>query len=181
MLWETGQWHLATIAVPVNVLLWNGELRCNCTGREIKLTVMHDTQALSHQISGFQTRTTTTILWPVVRDYPGEPVPEETPTHHPDHHPVFISFFHLPRSIMSSLFKLRAWQSFAQPVSMSSFSLVYFVVWSPPPHIPYISSPNQCLLFAAIAACFINIISSIPSLSLNSLLGTLSFTKLFQS
>jgi len=38
------------------------------------------------------------------------------------------------------------------------FSLVYLLVWSPPPHIPYISSPNQCLLFAAhartIAACF---------------------------
>jgi len=33
-------------------------------------------------------------------------------THHPDHHPIFISFFHLPRSIASSLFKLRAWQSF---------------------------------------------------------------------
>ena len=36
--------------------------------------------------------------------------------------------------------------------------LVYLLVWSPPPHIPYISSPNQCLLFAAhahtIAACF---------------------------
>jgi len=64
-------------------------------------------------------------------------------THHPDHHPIFISFFHLPRSIASFLFKLRAWQSF----SMSS--LVYLLVWSPPPHIPYISSPNQCLLFAA--------------------------------
>ena len=34
------------------------------------------------------------------------------PTHHPDHHPIFISFFHLWRSIASSLFKLRAWQSF---------------------------------------------------------------------
>jgi len=33
-------------------------------------------------------------------------------THHPDHHPMFISFFHLPQSIASSLFKLRAWQSF---------------------------------------------------------------------
>jgi len=32
------------------------------------------------------------------------------PTHHPDY-PVFINFFHLPRSIASSLFKLRAWQS----------------------------------------------------------------------
>ena len=39
---------------------------------------------------------------------------------------------------------------------MSSF--VYLLVWSPPPHIPCISSPNQCLLFAAhahtIATCF---------------------------
>ena len=34
-----------------------------------------------------------------------------SPTHHPDH-PVFISFFYLPRSIASSLFKLRAWESF---------------------------------------------------------------------
>jgi len=39
---------------------------------------------------------------------------------------------------------------------------------SPPPHIPYISSPNQCLLFATrahtIATCFptVSIISSIP-------------------
>ena len=37
---------------------------------------------------------------------------KHTPTHHPDHHAIFISFFHLPRSIASSLFKLRAWQSF---------------------------------------------------------------------
>ena len=57
--------------------------------------------------------TTTIVLWLFVWDYPGEPVPEEhLPTHHPDHHPIFISFFHLPRSIASSLFKLRAWQSF---------------------------------------------------------------------
>jgi len=37
---------------------------------------------------------------------------KHSPTHHPDHHLIFISFFHLPRSIASSLFKLRAWQSF---------------------------------------------------------------------
>jgi len=36
---------------------------------------------------------------------------KHSPTHHPDHHPVFISFFHLPRSIASFLLKLRAWQS----------------------------------------------------------------------
>jgi len=37
---------------------------------------------------------------------------KHSPTHHPDHYPIFISFFHLPRSITSSLFKLRAWQSY---------------------------------------------------------------------
>jgi len=81
---------------------------------------------------------------------------KHSPTHHPNHHPIFISFFHLPRSIASPLFKLHAWQSFCTTSSMSS--LVYFLVWSPPLHIPYISSPNQCLLFAAhahtIATCF---------------------------
>ena len=34
------------------------------------------------------------------------------PLTYPDDHPTFISFFHLLRSIASSLFKLRAWQSF---------------------------------------------------------------------
>jgi len=45
---------------------------------------------------------------------------------------------------------------FAQP--LSTFFLVYLLVWSPPPHISYISSPNQWLLFATrahtIATCF---------------------------
>ena len=52
-------------------------------------------------------------LRPFVRDYPGEVTryqKKHSPTHHPNHHPIFISFFHLPRSIASSLFKLRAWQ-----------------------------------------------------------------------
>ena len=30
---------------------------------------------------------------------------KHSPTHHPDHHPIFISFFHLPRSIASSFFE----------------------------------------------------------------------------
>jgi len=37
---------------------------------------------------------------------------KHSPTHNPDHHPIFISFFHLLRSIASSVFKLHAWQSF---------------------------------------------------------------------
>jgi len=46
---------------------------------------------------------------------------KHSPTHHPDHHPIFISFFHLPRSIASSLFKLRAWQS----CCTTSFHVLY--------------------------------------------------------
>ena len=112
---------------------------------------------------------------------------KHSPTHHPDHHPIFISFFHLSRSIASSMFKLCAWQSFC--TTSLQASLVYLLIWSPPPHIPYISSHNQCLLFATHAhtiatcsyhhnlfRCSIKIILSIPSLSLHSLLGTLSFT-----
>ena len=96
--------------------------------------------------------TTTTILWPFVQDYRVSRYQKKhSPTHNPDDHPIFISFFHLPWSIASSVFKLCA----SQPLSMSS--LVLFV-WSPPPHIPYISSPNQCLLFAAhahtVTTCF---------------------------
>ena len=103
------------------------------------------------------TTTTTTVLWPFVWNYPGEPVPEETLTHPPSWSSP--NLYHLLPSTTiqtSSLFKLRAWQSFAQPLSMSS--LVYLLVWSPSPHIPYISSLSQCLLFAThartIATCF---------------------------
>jgi len=74
---------------------------------------------------------------------------KHSPTHHPDHHPILISFFHLPRSIASSLFRVRAWQSFCT----TSFHVLFGL-----PHIPHISSPNQCFLFAAhahtIATCF---------------------------
>ena len=75
---------------------------------------------------------------------------KHSPTHHPDQLlPSTTIHSILPRSnyMLGNLS--------AQPLSMSS--LVYLFVWSPPPHIPYISS-NQCLLFAAhahtIAICF---------------------------
>ena len=77
-------------------------------------------------------------------------------THHPDHHPIFISFFHLLQSIASSLFKLCAWKSFCTTSLHILFGLS--VDLEPPPHIPYVCSPNQCLLFAThghtIATCF---------------------------
>jgi len=54
-----------------------------------------------------------------------------------------------------------------------------FLHWGPLLHTPYISSPNHHLFAThacAIAACFANVMSSIPNLSLSSLLGNLSYT-----
>jgi len=47
--------------------------------------------------NGYNTTTITTILWPLVWDYQGEPVPEKrfTPHTYPNHQPSFISFHHL--------------------------------------------------------------------------------------
>jgi len=106
---------------------------------------------------------------------------KHSPTHHPDHHPIFISFFHLPRSIASSLFKLRAWQSFCT----TSFHVLFGLPLGLEPSTSYsihfftqsVSSfCCTCPYHRNLFCCSINIISSIPSLSLNSLLGTLSFT-----
>jgi len=102
---------------------------------------------------------------------------KHSPTQRPDHHPIFVSFFHLlcdpqhhpcSNCVLGSLF--------AQPLSTSF--LVYLLVWSPPPHIPYICSPSQCRLFAThahtIATCFA-VVSILYHLFLVCL-STLSFT-----
>ena len=82
---------------------------------------------------------------------------KHSPTHtYRGHQSSLICFLHLLRSMISSLFNLRAWKFF--PQSFCKFSLVYFFAWHPPLHIPYISSPSRCFLFAAhaltIATCF---------------------------
>jgi len=56
---------------------------------------------------------------------------KNSPTHHFDHHPIFISFFHLPQSIASSLFKLRAWQYFCT----TSFHVLWSTSWSGALHL----------------------------------------------
>jgi len=101
---------------------------------------------------------TTTVLWPFVRDYPGEPIPEETFTRPPSW-PSSNLYQLLPSTTIHSilLVQITCLAIFLhKPLSTSS--LVYLLVWSPPPHIPYISSPNQCLLSAThahtIATCF---------------------------
>jgi len=106
---------------------------------------------------------------------------KHSPTHYPDHRPIFISFFHLPWSIASSLFQLRAWQSFCT----ISFHVLFGLPLGLEPSTSYsihfftqsVSSfRSTCPYHRNLFCCSINIISSIPSLSLNSLLGTLSST-----
>ena len=50
---------------------------------------------------------------------------KHSPTHHPDHHPIFISFFHLPRFITSSLFKFMLGRLSAQLLSKKMFLYLY--------------------------------------------------------
>jgi len=106
---------------------------------------------------------------------------KHSPTHHPGHYPIFISFFHLLQSIASSLFKLRAWQSFCT----TSFHVLFGLPLGLGPSTSYsihFSTQsvsyfrNICLYHRNLFCCSINVISSILSPSLNSLLGTLSFT-----
>jgi len=79
---------------------------------------------------------------------------KHSPTHtHPDHRTSFIFFLHLQRSMASSLFSLRAWQS-----SWTTSLQVFLLALDPQLHNPCISSPNYHHLFAAHAhtnaACF---------------------------
>ena len=106
---------------------------------------------------------------------------KHSPTHHPGRYPIFISFFHLLQSIASSLFKLRAWQSFCT----TSFHVLFGLPLGLEPSTSYsihLSTQsvsyfrNICPYHRNLFCCSIKIISSILSLSLNSLLGTLSFT-----
>jgi len=63
---------------------------------------------------------------------------KHSPTHtHPDRRTSFINFLHLLQSLASSLFSLRAWQSFSQTLSMSSS--VFLLVLDPLLHTPFIS------------------------------------------
>ena len=82
---------------------------------------------------------------------------------------------------LSSLFKLRAWQSFCT----TSFHVLFGLPLGLEPSTSYsihfftqsVSSfRSTCPYHRYLFCCSINIISSIPSLSLNSLLGSLSFT-----
>jgi len=103
---------------------------------------------------------------------------KHSPTYHPDH-PIFISFFHLPRSIASSLFKLCAWQSFCTTSVHVLFDLALGLEPSTSYPIHFFTQSmssfrDTCPYHRNLFWCSTKIISSVPSLFLNSLLGTLS-------
>jgi len=105
---------------------------------------------------------------------------KHSPTHHSDHHPIFMNFFHVLRSIASSLFKLCAWQSFCTTSIHILFGLPPGLEPSTSYSIHFFTEPvssfrSTCPYHHNLFCCSIKIMSSIPSLSLNSLLGTLSF------
>jgi len=99
------------------------------------------------------TTTTTAVLRPFVRDYPGEPVPEETFTHSHLFWSSVICFLNLLRSIASFLFSLRTWQSFCT----TSFQVLFGLLLGKVPFTSYFFSqslsyfrnawPYQCNLF----------------------------------
>ena len=102
---------------------------------------------------------------------------KHSPTHtHPDHWTSFITFLHLQRSMASSVFSLHARQS-----SLTTFLQVLLVL-HPLLYTPCIFSPNQssfsstCPYQRSLFCCNTNAVSYIPSLSLSSLLGNVSFS-----
>ena len=122
-------------------------------------------------LAGSWTTTTTTVLC-FMDLYPGLPGWSGTrrnihPLTYRDHHPTFISFFHLLRSIASCLFNL---QSFCTTSVQ--------VLFGPPLGLEPSTSYSIHFFTHTISACF----AVVPRLyhlflvSLNSFLGTLSFT-----
>ena len=126
--------------------------------------------------------TTTTVLRSFVRDYPGEPVPEETLTHPPSWslsslyqllpsttiHSILLVQITCLAIILHNLFPCTLWSTSWSGAS-TSYAIHFFT--------QSVSSFRSTCPYHRNLFCYsINVISSIPSLSLNSLLGTLSFT-----
>ena len=121
------------------------------------------------------------VLRPFVRNYPGEPVPEETLTHPP---PWSSSNLYqlLPATTIHSILLV---QTTCLAIVLHNLSLcpLWSTSWSGALHLILHTFLHPISVFFSqqmpyhrdLFCCRINIISSIPSLSLNSLLGTLSF------
>ena len=107
---------------------------------------------------------------------------KHSPTHtHPGHRTSFIIFLHLLRSTASSVFSLWPRQSSLT----TSLQVLFGLPLGPGPSISYSihfftqsssSLRSTCPYQRSLFCCNTNAMSSIPSLSLSSLLGNLSFS-----
>ena len=145
--WDSTLQPAATNSRPSSTLAWTSTI-CNST----------HTQPFNGPWSG-----TTQV---------GRYKKKHAPTHiHPDHRTSFINFLHLLRSIASSLFCLRAWQSFSTtslqvlfglPLGLgpsTSYSMHFFTESS--------SSFRSTCPYHRLFFCNTNAMSSIPNLSLS--------------
>jgi len=104
-----------------------------------------------------------------------------SPTHHPDHHPIPTS---PPSTTINSITLAQTMRPPIPPHNLSPRPLVHLpgsgastphsIHFSTQP-VPSSRSTCTCPQNCNLSHCSINIISSIPSLSFNSLLGTLVF------
>ena len=131
---------------------------------------------------GVLQHTHTTVLRPFVWDYSGEPAPEETfiDSHSSFSSTILISFLHLPRTIASSLLNPRTWQSLCTTSNYVLFSLPLGLEPTAPYSIHFFTQSlssfrNTCPYHRNLFCCSSDVMSTIPSLSLISLFGTLSF------
>ena len=108
------------------------------------------------------TNTHMIVLWPFVRVYPGEPVPEETSIHsHPScSSTILIIFLHLPRTTASSLLNPRTWDSLCTTSNHVLFGLslglepttsysVHFFTNHYHPFAPYVHTIVTCFAIVA--------------------------------
>jgi len=114
------------------------------------------------------TTTTTAVLWPFVPDYPGEPVPEETFIHSHLSWSSIILYL-LPPSMASSLFNLRAWQSFCTISVQVFFGLFLGLAPSTSYSIHFFTQSlssfrSTCRYHCNLFCCSTEIISSNPHL-----------------
>ena len=113
VMWFELKWSEMCVCVCVCVKHVGIEVSDAAKERDGILSLQLLESKVDHSVYTYTPHTHTTVLWPLIRDYPGRLVPEEnSPTHtHPDHRTSFINFLQLLRSIASSVFSLCDWQS----------------------------------------------------------------------
>jgi len=126
---------------------------------------------------------TTSVLQPFVRDYPCEPVPEETFTHPPSWSSPNL-YQLLPSTTIHSILPVQIACLAIFLHNLCPCRLLWFTSCSGALHLIFHTFLHPISVFFSQHmpiplqrkfCCSINMISYIPSLSLNSLLGTLSF------